>query len=135
MDEHALQNAKVLLDSASIQGSLLTAIDHRLSNTLGNADNLGGSTTRPWRVLVRDAVQAIIEPHVLDWMDDDDTLTDHDFVIRALTEVDARFAEQWVDPSKCVELSGDVFSPAQFGTRLRPPSKPWPRTLERYLAY
>ncbi|KAI0660728.1 hypothetical protein C8Q70DRAFT_912237 [Cubamyces menziesii] len=26
-------------------------------------------------------------------MDDDDTLTDHDFVIRALTEVDARFAE------------------------------------------
>ena len=95
MDEDTLQNAKVVLDSTSSHGILLAAIDERLNDPPINPDDGSNSETRPWRVLVRDAVQAIIEPHVLDWMDDDDSLTDHDLIVRALAEVDARFVRKY----------------------------------------
>lgn len=49
---------------------------------------------RASRQLARDAVEVIIEPHVLEWMDDDDSQTDIEFILRALAEVDNRFEKQ-----------------------------------------
>ena len=46
------------------------------------------------RVLVRDVVQAIVEPHVLDWMEDDDVYNGAEIIPRALREINQRFEDE-----------------------------------------
>lgn len=94
MNDQVLQDARTLLVSMSSFEVLLTATDKRLQE-LSTAQSEGANLDVPsQRVLARDAVQAIIEPHVVEWMDDDDSLTDAEFITRALAEVDSRFERQ-----------------------------------------
>ena len=77
--------------------SFLQAVDERLG-ALSNIQDviMATSTSTPtaWRVLVRDAVQAIVNPHVLDWMEDGDALGETDIIRRALQEIDERFERE-----------------------------------------
>lgn len=85
-----------MLDDASTSyDALLTAVDKRLQElSSSHQDKEARSDVRASRQLARDAVEVIIEPHVLEWMDDDDSLTDIEFILRALAEVDNRFEKQ-----------------------------------------
>ncbi|KAI9000757.1 hypothetical protein BD414DRAFT_405932 [Trametes punicea] len=90
LDVQTLQHSRAEIASASAYDALLAALDKRLRDTSpSNACNQ--VRVQPWRTLARDAVQAIIEPHVLEWTDDGDSLTDVDFVARSLAEVNDRF--------------------------------------------
>lgn len=44
-----------------------------------------------WRQSIREVVQALTQPYEVSWMDDDDSLSDAQYISRALNEVDSRF--------------------------------------------
>lgn len=96
LDESALHNISALLKTEANPPSfpdILNAVNDRLL-VLQNPDLANGKTVRSQRDLAREAVQAIVEPHVLDWMDDDDSLTEVAFIRRALDEISRRFEDQ-----------------------------------------
>lgn len=96
LDESALRNINALLKTepgAPSFPNILNAVNNRLL-VLENP-NLANDKPEPsQRDLAREAVQTIVEPHVLDWMDDDGSLTEVDFIRRALDEINRRFEDQ-----------------------------------------
>ncbi|TBU47261.1 hypothetical protein BD309DRAFT_856414 [Dichomitus squalens] len=96
LDHETLRNVNALLNTETSPPSyanLLKAVNDRLV-ILENPEGVLNKATLSRRALAREAVQAIVEPHVLQWMDDDDSLTDVDFIRRALDEINRRFEEQ-----------------------------------------
>ncbi|KAI1796128.1 hypothetical protein LXA43DRAFT_880633 [Ganoderma leucocontextum] len=96
LDDSTLRNISALLKteaSAPSFPNILNAVNARLLE-LENPDLANDKTKPSRRDLARGAVQAIVEPHVLDWMDDDDSLTEVDFIRRALDEINRRFEGQ-----------------------------------------
>ncbi|KAI0720384.1 hypothetical protein C8T65DRAFT_10618 [Cerioporus squamosus] len=67
---------------------------HAVKQFFGGSQAVSTSTHAAWRQAVREAVQAIVNPHVLDWMDDDDSLGEADVISRALQEIDERFERE-----------------------------------------
>lgn len=63
-----------------------------------------------WRQRVRDLVNDIIAPDALEWMDDDETLTDEAYARRALIDMQARFAKSVpfprITPHRLIPFSG-----------------------------
>lgn len=49
------------------------------------------SERQAWRRGIRTVVQAIIEPDDLAWMDDDESLSDAQYIARALSDIETRF--------------------------------------------
>ncbi len=96
LDESTLRNISALFKteaSAPSFPNILNAVNVRLL-ALENPDLANAKTKPSQRALAREAVQTIVEPHVLDWMDDDDSLTEVNFIRRALDEIDRRFEDQ-----------------------------------------
>ncbi|KAJ3556801.1 hypothetical protein NM688_g1817 [Phlebia brevispora] len=60
--------------------------------TTGASQGSSATEGRRWREGVQSVVQAIIEPDEVAWMDDDDSLSDVQYISRALGEVEGRFA-------------------------------------------
>ncbi|KAH8096675.1 hypothetical protein BXZ70DRAFT_1032531, partial [Cristinia sonorae] len=58
-----------------------------------------------WRTRIRTIVQAIVEPDEVAWMDDDETLSDMQYITRALTEVENRFDRPVYNPSATARLT------------------------------
>lgn len=44
-----------------------------------------------WRSRVKSIVQVLVEPDQLEWMEDDESLTDTQYISRALNEIEERF--------------------------------------------
>ena len=96
LDQDTLRNVNALLNTeegASSFTDLLKAAKERLV-VLENPGSMLDEATLSRRALARKAVQAIVEPHVLQWMDDDDSLTDVDFIRRVLDEINGRFEDE-----------------------------------------
>lgn len=51
------------------------------------------TSSNEWRMLARTAVEEIIAPDVVAWMDDDDSYSDVQFMNRALKDIKARYTE------------------------------------------
>lgn len=74
--------------------------DESLTSTKPKAIN--GHLVLPphvWRQRVRDAVQAIISPDILAWMDDDDTSSESQICQRSLCEIKFRFYKYVISSS------------------------------------
>lgn len=83
--------------------SLLKAIDSRASKDLVAAKpSLPENPAIQYRRDVRNIVQRIVQPEDLNWMDDDEGITDEQFAERAVGDIRHRF-------ERCVRL-GDLLS-------------------------
>lgn len=81
---------------ASSYTTLLNAVNDQLHGSAATQDVNAATPTFSWRGRARDAVQVIVNPHVMDWMDDDDSLPDIAFIQRSLHEINHRFEQEWV---------------------------------------
>ncbi|KAI0080860.1 hypothetical protein K474DRAFT_1682349 [Panus rudis PR-1116 ss-1] len=50
--------------------------------------------SKDWRATVKKIVQSIVEPDDLNWMDDDESLTDAQYIHRALQDIESRFEQR-----------------------------------------
>ncbi|KAH9938115.1 uncharacterized protein B0H18DRAFT_1080892 [Fomitopsis serialis] len=77
--------------------SLLQAVKARRRSSDSTKDKACGATTSPsnantaWRMLIRKNVEAIVEPDAVDWMDDESSFSDAQYMARALQEVEDRY--------------------------------------------
>ncbi|EMD40504.1 hypothetical protein CERSUDRAFT_44292 [Gelatoporia subvermispora B] len=95
------------MDRISDQGgtpfaSLLEALtrhDHVVSAAPNTAAALNSDDTRPsWRSIARTKVQNIIQPDDIPWMDDDGTLSNTQYMARALAQIETRFQRPLYNP-------------------------------------
>ena len=75
---------------------LLQSVDRRLESLDSlyadvDMDAQPEPPQRTWRIRVRTIVQAIIEPDEISWMDDDESMSDTQYIARAFSEVENRF--------------------------------------------
>ena len=96
LDEETLRNAEGLLGAnAPSYNAFVTAVNSRLQSLAPpQATSAIPPVGKSWRVQVRETVQVIVEPNELEWMDDDDSLGDLEYIQRALTDIDTRFEQQ-----------------------------------------
>ncbi|KAL6309800.1 hypothetical protein BKA93DRAFT_723405 [Sparassis latifolia] len=76
----------------------LQSVDERLKSLKKSGEVAQGQTSAnvlqsSWRAAVRVNVQAVVEPLELAWMDDDNPLTDVEYTVRALKEIEGRFTD------------------------------------------
>ena len=81
----------------TMYATLLTALNNRLQPPPMVQD--GGVVISPggsWRSRAREAVQTVVNPHVLDWMEDDadDAPPDTALIHRALEEIATRYEKE-----------------------------------------
>ncbi|CCL98247.1 uncharacterized protein FIBRA_00241 [Fibroporia radiculosa] len=85
--------------------ALLAKLDDRQASLKKAADGtdvsapIEGVPGPGWRELFKSNVQAIIEPTQLAWMDDDDSLSDEQFITRAFHEMNDRFTAPLYNPA------------------------------------
>ena len=82
----------------AMYATLLTALNNRLQPPPMVQD--GGVVISPdgsWRSRAREAVQTVVNPHVLDWMEDDEGTSDALIIERALSTIQNRFQRYEVD--------------------------------------
>lgn len=95
LDQETLCHINGLFDTEAkrpFYQSLLEIMGSRLQNLQGPVQEAPTTTAR--RILAQEAVNKVIEPRVLDWMDDDGNIDDTDFIRRCLSEVDDRFEKE-----------------------------------------
>ncbi|TCD67266.1 serine/threonine-protein kinase M1 [Steccherinum ochraceum] len=109
LDEAPLRDLRVMLQSdARGFDDLLRAADERLdslSSVSADAEMKVEPAPHPWRNRVRIIVQAIVEPDEISWMDDDESLSDSQYISRACNEVENRFDRPIYNPSAEARLA------------------------------
>ncbi|KAJ7688699.1 hypothetical protein B0H17DRAFT_938064 [Mycena rosella] len=87
---------QTLVDSDLEFTALLRELDDRLVTNSSDKPEAKPETVK-WRQQIRESVQEVIFPITIDWMDDDETMSEEDYAQRALDDVKARFERQLVD--------------------------------------
>ena len=99
LDEETLRTFNAVLDTdtrAPLYQTFLVTSRNRLQGLAPGPStrHLIQPSPASHRLNVREAVQAIIEPSPLEWMDDDDQTFDAQYVHRSLNEISNRFERQ-----------------------------------------
>ena len=90
---HAITSLNTDGKKAQYEKFLQTGLD-RLRSKQSLPSSLPAA--RSWKVLARQAVSEIIEPSVLDWMDDDSHTVDAEYIHRCLSELNRRYEQKYV---------------------------------------
>ena len=95
MDENGLQNLHRQLSGSNVElRDLVAQLEQRsesLDDMYADVDAQPAKPPLPWRTEVKSIVQAIVEPDELSWMDDDESLSDVQYMERAFNDIEVRF--------------------------------------------
>ncbi|THH23186.1 hypothetical protein EUX98_g7993 [Antrodiella citrinella] len=109
MDESNLHDLKEALSNGVAEADeLLPLVDQRLEflDSMYADGKDQAKVQRPsWRSRVKTIVQAIVEPDEISWTDDNDSLSDSQYIARALTEVESRCDRGMKNENRGVRLS------------------------------
>lgn len=95
MDESNLRNLRTAFSGGLPElEDLLQQVEQKLESLDSMYAEIEVQLENPqvsWRIQVKLVVQAIVEPDEILWMDDDESLSDMQYINRALSEVENRF--------------------------------------------
>ncbi|CAL1700250.1 unnamed protein product [Somion occarium] len=107
LDEETVRNLKAAMSTHVVRGEyaeVFEAIENKLgASALMSIEPI--ALIPDWRQLMRIHVQLMVEPAELNWMDDGDTLSEFQYISRALQQIETRFEDPLYNPSSAARIS------------------------------